>query len=60
MTEEEIAKIRELENLISKDKAIEAVTSNKYLYIEDSLITYTAVLNQSYSTKDNEHSYVWI
>ena len=59
LTEEEIAKIRELENLISKDKAIEAVTSNKYLYIEDSLITYTAVLNQSYSTKDNERSYVW-
>lgn len=59
LTEEEIAKIRELEKLISKDKAIDLVTSNNYLYIDDKLLTYSANLNQSYSTKAKENSYVW-
>lgn len=59
LTEEEIAKIRELENLISKDKAIEIVTSNRYLHIDDNLITYTATLNQSYASNSKEGSYVW-
>ncbi|TAH74771.1 MAG: hypothetical protein EWM47_01745 [Anaerolineaceae bacterium] len=59
LTEEEIAKIRELENLITKDKAIDIVTSNKYLHIDDSLLTYTATLNQSYSSKAKERSFVW-
>ena len=60
LTEEEIAKIRELEKLITKDKAIEIVTSNKYLHIDDNLLTYTANLNQAYNTrKDKDRSYVW-
>lgn len=59
LTEEEIAKIRELEKLITKDKAIEIITSNPHLYIEDSLITYTANLNKSYSSSDEDGSYVW-
>lgn len=59
LTDEEMAKIRELENLISKDKAIEAVISNSYLYIDKNLLAYTATLNQSYNTKAKEGSYVW-
>lgn len=59
LTEEEMARIRELENLISKDKAIEIVTSNKYLYIDESLITYTAVLTQTYNTSEKDRTYVW-
>ena len=59
LTEEEISKIRELEKLISKDKAIEIVTTNPYLYIDDNLISYTASLNKSYTFSDEEGSYVW-
>lgn len=59
LTEEEIAKIRELEELISKDKAIDIVTSNKYLHIDKNLITYTASLNKSYGVNDKGNSYVW-
>ena len=58
LTDEEIAKIRELENLISKDKAIDIVTSNPYLYIDKNLLTYTANLNKSYMG-GKESSYVW-
>lgn len=59
LTEEEISKIRELEKLISKDKAIEIVTTNPYLYIDDNLISYTASLNKSYTFSDEGGSYVW-
>lgn len=59
LTDEEITKIRELEKLISRDKAIEIVTSNKYLHIDDNLLTYTANLNQTYTTKAKDTSYVW-
>jgi hypothetical protein len=59
LTEEEIAKIRELEKLISKDKAIEIVTNNSYLYMDDNLLTYTAELNKSYAVSDKENAYVW-
>lgn len=58
-TEEEIAKIRELEKLITKDKAIEIVSDNPYLYIDDHLLTYTATLNKSYTFTDKDSSYVW-
>jgi len=59
LTEEEIARIRELENLISKEKAIENVTSNPYLYIDDNLMTYSATLSKSYYTYNTTSSYVW-
>ena len=59
LTDEEISKIRELEKLISKDKAIEIVTSNPYLHIDKNLMTYTASLNQTYNSKDKDASYVW-
>ncbi len=59
LTEEEIAKINELEKLITKDKAIELVTGNKALYIDDSLISYNAYLSKSYDRTGKEGSYVW-
>ncbi len=58
LTQEEIARVEELKNLITKEKAIELVTGNKALYIDKDLISYTATLNkQSNGTKDT--SYVW-
>lgn len=59
LTDEEIAKINELEKLITKDKAIEIVTSNQYLHIDKGLMTYTASLNKGYSYKGDDNSYVW-
>lgn len=61
LTEEEMEKIRELEKLITKDKAIEIVTTNPYLHIDDNLLTYTANLNKSnsYNYNEKENSYVW-
>jgi len=57
LTEEEIAKIEELKNLISKDEAIKAVTGNKYLYLEKSLKAYTATLSKS--NDGTNDSYIW-
>lgn len=57
LTEEELAKIRELESLITKEKAIEILTSNPYLLIDENFITYNAYLNRNYNSK--EGSYVW-
>lgn len=59
LTEEELAQIRELEKLISKDKAIEIVSSNPYLLIDENLLTYTASLGKSYNVKDKDNSFIW-
>ena len=59
LTEEEIEKIRQLEQLITKDKAIDIITSNPYLLIDKNLMTYTAHLNKAYGARDEENSYVW-
>ncbi len=59
LTEEEIAKLAELQKLISKEKAIEAVTSNKSLYIDKNLITYNATLNKAYSINNKDTNYIW-
>lgn len=59
LTEEEMAKIRELEKLISKEKAIEIVTSNPHLHIDENLIAYTATLNRSYANKSKDNSFTW-
>lgn len=59
LTDEETARIRELQNLVSKEKAIKAVTSNPYLYLDENLTTYTATLNKTYRTSEKESSYVW-
>lgn len=59
LTEEEIAKLAELEALISKEKAIETVTSNKNLHIDKNLISYNATLNKAYGGNSSKNSYVW-
>lgn len=59
LTEEETAKIRELEQLITKDKAIEIVTTNPHLHIDKNLLTYSAYLNKVYTVNDEGNSYVW-
>lgn len=56
-TEDEIKKMEELKNLISKEDAIKKVTSNKYLYLDKNLEVYSATLNKSYNG-DGE-TYVW-
>lgn len=58
LTEEEQAKVAELKKLITKDKAIELVTGNPYLYIDKSLRAYAATLQQQNSGK-GDTSYVW-
>lgn len=58
LTEEEIAKIQELKNLISKDKAISIITGNTSLYLEDTLKAYSASLNKSEDAK-GKTTYVW-
>ncbi|NLP35137.1 MAG: hypothetical protein GX359_08095 [Clostridiales bacterium] len=57
LTEEEVKKLEELKNLISKEDAIKKVTSNKYLYLDKNLEVRSATLNKSYY--NNEDSYVW-
>lgn len=59
LTEEEIAKLTELEKLISKEKAIEIVTSNKSLYLDKNLITYNATLNKTFGMNQKQSNYVW-
>ncbi len=58
LTEEEIAKIDELKNMISKSDAIKKITGNKALYMEDTLTSYNAVLQKSWDA-GNKSVYVW-
>ncbi len=58
LTEEEIAKIDELKNLISKAKAIETVKGNQSLYLDKNLTSYTATLNKTEDQSGNT-TYVW-
>ena len=59
LTEAEITKIKELEKLITKDRAIELVTSNKYLHIDKNMMAYSANLSKSYYKVGDADSYVW-
>lgn len=65
LTDEELAGLKELEGLISKEEAIKAVTENEYLYIDPALTAVTANLNKNYgfektSTHRNDNgSYIW-
>ena len=62
LTDEEIAKLEELNQLISKDEAIKAVTENKYLYIDKNLKAYSAnLVKSSYGIYNWKHKdqYVW-
>ncbi len=58
LTEEEIAKIQELKNLISKDKAIDIITGNSSLYLENTLKSYSASLTKT-EDANGKASYVW-
>ncbi len=65
LTDEELAGIKELEGLISKEEAIKAVTENEYLYINPALTAVSANLSKNYSfektsTYQNDNgSYIW-
>ncbi|MBR3996230.1 MAG: hypothetical protein IKI97_13260, partial [Clostridia bacterium] len=65
LTDEELAGLSELEGLISKQDAIEAVTDNKYLYLNPALTAVSAYLQKNNnsaktSTYQNDNgSYVW-
>lgn len=53
LTPEELEKVEELKNIISKEKAISIVTGNKDLYLDKEMVQYNADLNKMDST------YVW-
>jgi hypothetical protein len=58
LTDAEIKQISELNNIISKSKAISIITGNSSLYLEDSLKNITATLVKQESANDS-NSYVW-
>lgn len=65
LTDEELAGVKELEGLISKEDAIKAVVENEFLYINPSLTAVTANLNKNYSAeptstyRNDNGSYIW-
>jgi hypothetical protein len=61
LSEEEILEVEELKNLISKDKAIEIITSNKSLLIDGNLKSISANLykQRDYYSADEKVDYVW-
>lgn len=58
LTDQEIAKIEELKNLISQDKAISIIIGNSSLYLEDTLKAYSASLTKT-EDASGKSSYVW-
>ncbi len=58
LTEDEIKKIEELKNLISKAKAIKLITDNTSLYKDDNLTKITANLNKQ-EDATGKATYVW-
>ncbi len=58
LTQEEITRIEELGNVISKEKAIKAVTGNSALYLDKNLTAHSATLNKRADGK-GKTSYVW-
>jgi hypothetical protein len=58
LTEEEIAKIEALKNLISKEDAIKKVTSNSYLLLDKNLKVSSAELHKR-DDNSGDTSYVW-
>ncbi|MDF2541155.1 MAG: hypothetical protein K0S47_873 [Herbinix sp.] len=58
LTEQEIAKLTELKQLITKEKAIDAVVENDALFIDKNISSYSAYLNKSQDSKGND-LYVW-
>jgi hypothetical protein len=58
LTQEELSKVQELKDLISKEKAISVITENKSLYFDKNMISYTANLYKQ-EGNDGKASYVW-
>lgn len=58
LTDDEISKVEDLQNLISKEKAIKTVAKNKYLYLDENLTQCSATLNKNY-TDNGKEEYVW-
>ncbi|MGF7143919.1 hypothetical protein HNQ56_002349 [Anaerotaenia torta] len=58
LTTEELARIEELGKVITKEKAIEAVTSNSALYLDKNLVLQSATLNKQ-TDSSGKASYVW-
>ncbi|MBP1754854.1 MAG: hypothetical protein H6Q59_1252 [Firmicutes bacterium] len=58
LTEEEIAKVKELANIISKEAAIKVITGNSALYLDKNLTSYTATLNKA-EDRSGKSTYVW-
>jgi hypothetical protein len=60
LTKEELAKLEELNKFISKEEAINKVTSEKSLLIDENLKSVTATLDQRYSYRnDDDKTYIW-
>ena len=58
LTDDEIAKIKELKHLISKSEAIKIVTGNSDLYLDENLTSYSATLNKTEDSR-GKTNYVW-
>lgn len=65
LTDEELAGLRELEGLISKEEAIKTITESEYLYINPALTAVSANLSKNYSAeptstyRNDNGSYIW-
>lgn len=58
LSADELKKVEELKNLITKSEAIKKVTGNKYLLLDKNLKEITASLNK-WDNGDGDTSYVW-
>lgn len=59
LTEKEISSIEKINSLITKEKAIKAITSEESLLIDSKATAISANLMQTSSSYDNKKSYVW-
>lgn len=57
LTEEEMEKVKELKNIISKEKAIKLIKENPSLYIDENLTAFTSYLNKV--DNNGKTTYVW-
>lgn len=58
LSQDELSKIEDLKNLISKSKAIKLVTENKSLYLDKNMTKFSATLGKNDNNNGNA-SYVW-
>lgn len=58
LTEEEMAKIKELTNIISKEKAIQIITGNTSLYLDENLAAHSTTLTKL-DGGNGQSNYVW-